>query len=264
MKTVIIGSGNVATHLSLALKKAGQEITQVFSRTLSNANELALKVSCHATNRIEDIITDADIYIFSIKDDALREMAEAVAERLTNSNAVFIHTAGSMQLSIFEGLTPHYAVLYPMQTFSKSKEINFREVPCFVEFSNNYSQKIVLCLAEKITERIQEASSEKRRVMHLAAVFACNFTNHCYRLAEKFIEEQDIDFSLFIPLIQETSRKVTTMSPKKAQTGPMVRNDRNVMGKQLELIKDERTRQIYRLMAESIYEDMNDNINDVR
>ena len=148
-----------------------------------------------------------------------------------------------------------YGVLYPMQTFSKDRAVNFRDIPCFIEACDSKTLEIINSLASKVSEHVVEVSSDKRKKLHLAAVFACNMVNHCYRLAEKVLEEEDLDFSLYQPLIQETANKVKELSPRKAQTGPMVRYDRTIMDAQIALIPDERTRQIYRLMADSIHED---------
>jgi Domain of unknown function (DUF2520). len=142
-----------------------------------------------------------------------------------------------------------------MQTFSKNRKVNFRPIPCFLEASDSQTLELLRHLAASISDHVEMADSEKRKKLHLAAVFACNLTNHCYRLAERVLEAEQIDFRLYLPLIHETANKVTTLSPKEAQTGPMVRYDTGVMNRQLELISDERTRQIYRLMAESIHED---------
>ena len=169
---------------------------------------------------------------------------------------MMIHTAGSVPMSIFQGKARHYGVLYPMQTFSKNREVDFRPIPCFIEASDAQTLDTIQQLAEGISERVVEASSERRRKLHLAAVLACNLTNHCYRLAERVLEEEQTDFQLFLPLIMETARKVTQLSPREAQTGPMVRYDTQVMERQMQLLSDERTRQIYRLMAESIHEDV--------
>lgn len=257
MKIVMIGSGNVATHISLALQKTENKIVQVYSKTYDNAAILADKLKCDAINQLSDIYNEADAYIYAIKDDALKDTASLVARFLKNKSAIFIHTAGSVNINVFEGMTLHYGVLYPMQTFSKTREIDFHSVPCFLEGSDKDAIDTIKSLALSITGNIQETSSEKRKMMHLAAVFACNLTNHCYRLAEQIVENEGIDFSLFIPLIEETAKKVTVLSPKCAQTGPMVRNDISVMNRQIDLIENQRTKLIYRLMAESIHDDMN-------
>ena len=268
-KIVFLGSGNLATNLSLALKAAGEEIIQIFSRTQENAQALADKLHCASCTSINEIRTDADVYIFSVKDDALPSLIEQLSQHLNSPSGagggdhtpILLHTAGSVPMSVFpetmhyELCTMNYGVLYPMQTFSKDRSVNFREIPCFVEASDNNTLEEIKTLASKISDHVLEMSSEKRRKLHLAAVFACNMTNHCYRLAEKVLEEEGIDFSLYLPLIQETANKVKKLSPRKAQTGPMVRYDKTIMDAQIALINDERTRQIYRLMADSIHED---------
>ena len=253
MRIVFIGSGNLATHLSLALQAVGEDIAQVFSRTEEHAKELAEKLGCNYTVNIDEIEKNADIYIFSVKDDAISGIAAAVCKN--TSDAVFVHTAGSVPMDVFKDYAMHYGVLYPMQTFSKARRVDFRPIPCFIEGSNEQTLDLIRHLAESISNQVVLADSEKRRKLHLAAVLACNLTNHCYRLAERVLQEEQIDFSLYLPLIDETAKKVSEMSPRDAQTGPMVRYDVNVMNRQLELLSDERTRQIYRLMAESIHED---------
>ena len=253
MNIVIIGSGNLATHLSLALKTAGETLTQVYSPTRQHAQELAAKLSCGSCDHIDEIDKNADLYILSIKDDALSNLAATICH--DRPEAVFIHTAGSVPMDIFKPYARRYGVLYPMQTFSKHRQVDFRPIPCFIEGSDEQTLLQIRALAERISDKVVEADSAKRRQLHLAAVLACNLTNHCYRLAERVLQEAQIDWQLFLPLIDETAKKVSEMSPKEAQTGPMVRYDVNVMNRQIELLPDERTRQIYRLMAESIHED---------
>jgi predicted short-subunit dehydrogenase-like oxidoreductase (DUF2520 family) len=250
----MIGSGNLATHLSLALQRAGHDILQVYSRTEEHARLLAERLGCDTAGSTDAIRTDADAYIFAVKDDAIGELATAIGQQARPG--IMIHTAGSVPMSIFQGKARHYGVLYPMQTFSKNREVDFRPIPCFIEASDAQTLDTIQQLAEGISEKVVEASSERRRKLHLAAVLACNLTNHCYRLAERVLEEEQTDFQLFLPLIMETARKVTQLSPREAQTGPMVRYDTQVMERQMQLLSDERTRQIYRLMAESIHEDV--------
>ena len=244
MKIVIIGSGNLATQLALALKDANQEIVQIFSRTSAHAKELADKIGCAYTASLEAVQKDADIYILAVKDDALAALA-----------ANLCSARGSMPMDVFKGHALQYGVLYPMQTFSKNRRVNFREIPCFIEASSPSALATIRTLAEIISDHVVDCDSEKRKKMHLAAVLACNLTNHCYRLAERVLEAEQIDFRLFLPLIEETARKVRTLSPKDAQTGPMVRYDQNVMQMQMAMLPDDRTREIYRLMAESIHDD---------
>ena len=253
MDIVMIGSGNLATQLSLALKDAGNHIVQVYSRTETHANELASKIGCSYTNNIDEITEKADVYIISVKDDAISNIAEIVGKKA--KKGLLVHTAGSINMDVLKGNTQHYGVLYPMQTFSKNRRVDFKSIPCFLEASDEETLKTIRQLAKSVSDHVVLADSAKRKKIHLAAVLACNFTNHCYRLAEKVLQEEQIDFNLFLPLIDETAKKVSVLSPKHAQTGPMMRWDTGVMNMQIDLLSDERTKQIYRLMAESIHDD---------
>lgn len=254
MKIVFIGSGNLATQLSLALKDAGKDIVQIYSRTENHARELAEKLDCKHTTDIYEIDKNADVYVFSVKDDALSSLVSSICKN--RPDGLFLHTAGSVPMDIFKGHASRYGVLYPMQTFSKSRRVNFQIIPCFIEGSSEEALTTIRALAESISSHVVDCDSEKRKKLHLAAVLACNLTNHCYRLAERVLQEEQIDFDLFLPLIDETAKKVSEMSPRDAQTGPMVRYDVEVMNRQIALLPDERTRQIYRLMAESIHDDL--------
>ena len=243
----------MATHLSLALSQAGQQIEQVYSRTTEHAGELAIKLGCAFTTNIDEISENADVYIISVKDDAISALAEKVGRKA--QNAIVLHTAGSIAMQVLQPHAKHYGVLYPMQTFSKNKQVDFKPIPCFIEASDDATLATIRTLAESVSQNVVPATSAQRKKLHLAAVLACNFTNHCYRLAEKVLEEEQMDFKLFLPLIDETARKVATLSPKQAQTGPMMRWDTGVMQMQMDLLNNERTKQIYKLMAESIHED---------
>lgn len=249
MKITIIGSGNLATHLSLALHAAGVEIAQVYSRSIEHAEQLACRLNCEATDALDDVNTTSDVYIISIKDDAIKHVAAQLRER--RKDALIVHTAGSIPMSDL-GAEGAIGVLYPMQTFSKAHDVDFKEIPCFVEASDDAAMSKIKMLAELISNKVIELSSEKRKHLHLAAVFACNMVNHCYYLSSKILENEGIDFDVMLPLIKETARKVETMSPYDAQTGPMVRNDVEVMNKQLALISDETISNVYRAIAESV------------
>ena len=253
MKLVIIGSGNLATHLSAELKGSGHTLLQVYSRTLSHARELAGVFGCEAFDDVSSVSKDADAYIISVKDDAVGEVVKSLAD--SREGAVFMHTAGSVDISVLTQSVRHAAVLYPMQSFTKGRQPDFSEIPVFIEASDAQAMACVSELASSISGSVHELSSEARRRMHLAAVFASNLTNHCYRLAERIADAEGLDFRLFAPLIMETARKATAMSPRDAQTGPMVRNDVGVMQRQMELIGDSLTRDIYEAMAKSIYKD---------
>ncbi len=252
-KTVIIGSGNVATHLALALHAKGENIVQVYSRNMANAKALADRVGeCSAVSDLADVVADADLYIISVKDDAIENIAEVLANKI-KSETIVIHTAGSVPLTILSKHVSRAAVLYPMQTFTKSRELDFSQIPCFLEATDADAFCIVEAMARTISNKVFTADSDKRKALHLSAVFACNMVNHCYHLAEHILDEAGLDFSLLYPLISETADKAQTMSPYLAQTGPMVRYDQTVMDRQKAMLHDEDMKEIYEAMARSIH-----------
>ncbi len=254
MKTIVfIGSGNLATHLCYALFNAGYQIKQVYSPTFLHAKELADKVNASAVSDMAMVTRQADAYIISVKDDAVHAVAELLDD--VSSKSVLIHTAGSVSLSAIQNEVNHAAVLYPMQSFTKGRSVNFNKIPCFIEYSDDVAEECVKELSKSVSNTIVEINSEKRRRLHLAAVFASNMVNHCFRIAERIMEENDLDFSLLYPLMRETTAKAQIMSPHDAQTGPMVRNDVRVMNAQESLLTDNLARRIYEAMAESIYAD---------
>lgn len=272
MKIVLIGAGNLATHLGKALHAAGHDMVQVFSRTMQSAETLASLLDAEPLTDIAQVRDDADVYIFSVKDSALvqlvaqlcRHEADGLGEdgavnalrkaKKGEHERVFLHTAGSMPMSVFKGMAQHYGVLYPMQTFSKQREVDFSIIPCFVEANDEFAQKQIEGLAREISGRVYQLSSEDRKYLHLSAVFACNFANHCYAISQELLEEHDIPFDVMLPLINETAAKVHEMKPKDAQTGPAVRYDENVIGKQSKLLENHpHFKKVYDSMSKSIH-----------
>ena len=252
MKIVLIGAGNLATHLGKALHAAGHDMVQVFSRTMQSAETLASLLDAEPLTDISQVRDDADVYIFSVKDSALEQL---ISQLCGGEKKVFLHTAGSMPMSVFGGKALHYGVLYPMQTFSKQREVDFSIIPCFIEANDEFAQKQIEGLAVQISHRVYQLSSEDRRYLHLSAVFACNFANHCYAVSQELLQQHGIPFDVMLPLIDETAAKVHGMTPKDAQTGPAVRYDENVIGKQIQLLENQPYFQkIYDSMSKSIHE----------
>jgi predicted short-subunit dehydrogenase-like oxidoreductase (DUF2520 family) len=252
MKIVMVGAGNVATQMSLALKKSGFPPVQVYSRTSESASALANEIQCPFTTFVSEISDAADMYIISLKDSVL----DAYVPLLVNQHhdAIFVHTSGSMPMSLFEGKAQHYGVLYPLMTLSKHRTVNFRKVPLFVEANDEVAYKTLDALACSLSDMVYRISSEQRRMLHLAAVFACNFSNSCYSMASQILKEANIPFDMILPLIEETAAKVHEMSPREAQTGPAIRYDRNVMDKHLRLLSAHPEMQdIYSLLSEYIH-----------
>lgn len=270
IKIALIGAGNVATHLGSELAKAGYQILQVFSRTETSASALASLINdiytktpidkvyqsdfrrCIFTNSINEITSEANLYIVMLKDSVLNEVLPTLVK--CNSNALFVHTAGSVPMNIWDNLTNRFGVFYPMQTFSKSQTVNFEDIHIFIEANSAADVDLLKTIANKISTKVFEASSEQRKYLHLSAVFACNFTNHMYAICEELLQRHGLPFSSMLPLIDETARKVHHLSPIIAQTGPAQRNDTNVMQKQENLLKieEEELATIYQLMSEHI------------
>lgn len=252
MKIVLIGAGNLATHLGKALHAAGHDMVQVFSRTMQSAETLASLLDAEPLTDMAQVRDDADVYIFSVKDSALEQL---VSQLCGGEKKVFLHTAGSMPMSVFRGKALHYGVLYPMQTFSKQREVDFSIIPCFIEANDEFALKQIEGLAGQISHRVFQLSSEDRKYLHLSAVFACNFANHCYAASQELLQQHGIPFDVMLPLIDETAAKVHGMTPKEAQTGPAVRYDENVIGKQIRLLENQPYFQkIYDCMSKSIHE----------
>lgn len=252
MKIVLIGAGNLATHLGKALHAAGHDMVQVFSRTMQSAETLASLLDAEPLTDMAQVRDDADVYIFSVKDSALEQL---ISQLCGGEKKVFLHTAGSMPMSVFRGKALHYGVLYPMQTFSKQRELDFSIIPCFIEANDEFALKQIEGLAGQISHRVYQLSSEDRKYLHLSAVFACNFANHCYAASQELLQQHGIPFDVMLPLIDETAAKVHGMTPKEAQTGPAVRYDENVIGKQIQLLENQPYFQkIYDCMSKSIHE----------
>lgn len=256
MELVFVGAGRVATHLAKALKEGGHRITAVYSRTMASATALADAVGATATDNIADLPLEADAYILSVKDSVLQDVIMRLREG--RERQTFLHTAGSMPLTIF-GDHQHCGVLYPMQTFSKEKDVDFSRVHIFIEGSNAATLSVARQIADTLTSHVHELSSDERRYLHLSAVFACNFANHCYALSAQIQEAHGLPFESMLPLIEETAQKVETMHPRDAQTGPAVRRDVNVMEAQRNLLADnQQMQQIYEIMSKSIQTLAND------
>lgn len=251
MKIVFIGAGNLATRLSLAMQRVGMQIGQVYSHTEASARQLATRLGCPWTNDLSALQEDGDLYVFSLKDTVLSD----VISKVKPNNGMWVHTAGSMPMSVFEGYAQRFGVLYPLQTFSKGRNVNFDVIPIFLEANTDKNADYLKNIASALSENVRFMSSEKRRSLHLAAVFACNFTNHIYTLSYKLLENESIPADVLLPLIDETVSKIHSMPPAAAQTGPAIRYDENVINKHLAMLDDLDMQAIYRLLSQSIHKE---------
>ena len=251
MKIVFIGAGNLATRVSLAMQRVGMQIGQVYSHTEASARQLATRLGCPWTNDLSALQEDGDLYVFSLKDTVLSD----VISKVKPNNGMWVHTAGSMPMSVFEGYAQRFGVLYPLQTFSKGRNVNFDVIPIFLEANTDKNADYLKNIASALSENVRFMSSEKRRSLHLAAVFACNFTNHIYTLSYKLLENESIPADVLLPLIDETVSKIHSMPPAAAQTGPAIRYDENVINKHLAMLDDPDMQAIYRLLSQSIHKE---------
>ena len=248
---VFIGAGNLATNLAKTLYYKGFRIVQIYSRTEESARTLAQVVEAAYTTDLSSVATDAQLYIVSLKDAAFVQLLpEIVAGK---EDALWVHTAGSIPMDVWAGKVNRYGVFYPMQTFSKQRTVDFRQIPVFVESNSATDTQTLKDIASVLSEKVYEATSEQR--LHLAAVFTCNFTNHMYALAAELLKKYQLPFEVMLPLIDETARKVHELEPRLAQTGPAIRYDENVINNHLQMLSDEPGMQeLYRLISESIHQ----------
>lgn len=241
----VVGAGNVATHLALRLHESGHEIAVVWSRTQEAASQLAQRLGCPWTTDLQLLRTDVDIVLLCVKDSVLEQVAAYI-----KTSALCLHTAGSMPIAALP--QQHRGVLYPMQTFSKERKADWENIPVFLECEQDSDRPLLQTLASALNDNHKFVDATQRTALHLAAVFACNFTNRCYDMASQVLEAHGLEFSAMLPLVDETAHKVHTLTPKDAQTGPAIRWDENVMNKHLAQLNGE-LKATYELLSQSIH-----------
>jgi len=250
---VIIGAGNVATNLAKVFKeKVGADI-HIHSKTEKSAKQLAEKLQTSFSYDFSNIPADANLYIISISDDAISELVKNTVLKEKINNNFVVHTAGSVSGSILSELSANYGVFYPLQTFSKFKRADFKKIPLCLEANSGFNYNRLSKYALQISEDVRKIDSEQRKYIHLAAVFANNFSNRMFAIAEEILQEKQIEFDILIPLINETVAKIQKNSPIKNQTGPALRNDTKVLELHKELlnVKDD-LQKIYSFVSENI------------
>lgn len=239
----------MATSLAVALAKSGNTPVAVWSRTLESASVLGKRVGCDYTDDLA-ALPQADVVIISVVDSALCEVAAKVATLYPS--ALILHTAGSIPVSALRdaGAT-RYGVFYPMQTMSKSNIVPLDNVTIFIEGSNDADIEYLDALASSLSSKVAYATSEQRRFLHVAAIFACNFPNALYCMVAELLESKGLPFDSMLPLIDEAARKVHDMPPLAAQTGPAKRGDHNVMNAHKAMLPNELA-SIYEAMSNYI------------
>lgn len=245
---VLIGSGNVAQHLITAFLQSDEiELVQVFSRQKESILQL---ISSDKIVSNYDEIKVADIYIIAVSDNAIA----TVSSKLPFENRLVVHTSGSMPMEILDAKNRR-GVLYPLQTFTKNKAVDFKEIPICLEAEKEDDFKIIQTVSESVSTVVQFISSEQRKALHVAAVFVCNFVNHLFKIGNDICKENQLSFDLLKPLIQETAQKIIQLTPENAQTGPAKRNDTATINSHLNFLTDENQKDIYKLITKSIIDD---------
>ncbi len=249
-KIVMIGAGNVAFHYAGALYAAGFNIVQVYSRTSRSSEQLAGKVDALPITNVQDIDLASDVLIFALNDTILAE----TIERVNFSGQLALHTSGSIPIEVFHGKAEYYGALYPLQTLTKNRTVNMKEVPLLIEANSSKDLSNLKTLAKAISSRVVIADSLQRRQIHLAAVFASNFVNHMYVVADYLMKKSGFSYQLLKPLILETALKALELNnPLAAQTGPAFRSNKEIIDKHREmLVNDEDLQRIYVLISDHI------------
>ena len=245
MKVTIIGSGNVAQHLIRAfLSNKNATVEQVLVR---QANSLKNIINS------DKIITDyndlryADLYLIAVSDSAIEE----VSTLLPFSGRLVAHTSGTMPLGALSTKNRR-AVFYPLQTFSKTKSVDFKKVPLCLEAENDEDLEIISSIGTAVSDNVYFINSQQRKSLHVAAVFVSNFSNFLYSIGEEICTDNKIPFDILKPLITETAEKIHHLDPKKAQTGPAIRGDQNTIDAHLKFLENSNYKNIYSLLTQSI------------
>ncbi len=253
MRITFVGAGRVATHLAKAFQSQHQ-IVQVFSRNLHHAQRLAAQVNAQAIDGIDQLNPQTDLVIVAVSDLVIPDVVEAIATYLPQ--CLIVHTSGSTNLSVIAQKQQRAGVFYPLQTFSFEREVDWLETPLFVEAVTREDLLLLTTLANSLSKRVYQYNSQQRQTLHLAAVFACNFSNYCYDMAKQVVDAEQVDFSLLFPLILETANKATRTNPKQMQTGPAMRGDQNILEIHQRLLTQSHRpdlEEVYRLMSDGIY-----------
>jgi predicted short-subunit dehydrogenase-like oxidoreductase (DUF2520 family) len=246
---VIIGSGNVAWHLLNAFTAAGIQARQVLSRNAGTARQLSKSFNVPVLHDPDRLVRDAGIYILAVQDDRIRETAKG----LHLHDQLLVHTSGFTGMDALAGASGNTGVMWPLQTLTTGKTVDYRSIPFFIEASSSAVGEELNEFAALVSDRIIVADSQTRQKVHLAAVIASNLTNHLYAIAAAILTRQDIPYDVLASLIVETARKAAQSNPVSSQTGPAARKDLKVMEKHLDLLKEEPAyRDIYKLISENI------------
>ncbi len=246
-----VGSGNVAWHLAPELENAGHRVVEIYSRNPKNAKSLQNRLYNAEINASLDFSqSELDILILCISDDAIEKVAMELA---LPENAIVVHTSGSQSINkLGYTATENIGVFYPLQTFTKSKKVDFEEIPILIEAENRATLKTLKSLAKSISKQVYSIDSKDRMAIHVAAVVACNFSNYLFGVAEKILTRQGFELDILRPLIAETLNKSLDIGPRDAQTGPAARGDLETLDNHMAFLENDEFKELYQLISEKI------------
>ena len=248
----IVGAGNVGHNFGVAFKQAGYLIHEIYSRAEDSAVSLSNRLNCNHTNDISKLDPSADLYVMAVNDDAL----PTILDNFPFKDKLIVHTSGATSMEVFSqrGYS-NYGIFYPLQSFSKEDTESLAPIPICVEAEKDQNAQLLMSFARSLSMKVYELDSEKRKTLHVAAVFANNFSNHMYAIAEELLSEDGIDFEIIRPLIKTTASKIDKKHPKDIQTGPAVRNDQKVIKRHLDSLEKHPVYQrLYQEITNSILE----------
>lgn len=252
MRISLIGAGRVATHLAQAFK--GQyQIIDIYSRSFEKTEQLALQVNAKTCAQIEEMQPDVDLVIIAVSDQSIATVIQELTGHF--ANCLIVHTSGSTHLNVLAQYHERVGVFYPLQTFSLERTVDWNTTPLFVEAKQHHDLQMLKVIAEQLSKRVYCYDSAQRLSLHLAAVFACNFSNYCYDMAKQVVDAEQVDFSLLYPLILETAQKAMHNHPMQMQTGPAMRGDQNIMNMHTQMLEHADRKdlsQMYALMSDQI------------
>lgn len=252
MNVSFIGSGNLAWHLAPALDNLGYIVKEVYSRDHKHAAALTDRLYQAEVIKKPDFSSSTSrIFFIAVNDDAIATVAREI---VLPDNSIVVHTSGSQPLSILDfAASEHTGVFYPLQTFTKSAKISFKDIPIFIESADAVAEKTLSSIARALSSQVRIITSDERRALHIAAVFASNFSNHMLTIAEQLMHENDLNFKWLAPLIRETVDKAIAVGPENAQTGPAERGDLQILDEHMAFLKENSAfAKIYELVSQSI------------
>ncbi len=245
INVVLLGTGNVATHLFRAFAATENvRVRQVYNHSETSLSFFSNKTA--VTTSLDDLF-EADIYLIALKDDVIAE----TAQQLSGRKGIVAHTSGGSSIEVLDSCDRR-GVFYPLQTFSKQKTLDYSQIPFCIEAGTGEDLELLRAMAGPISGKAYEINSPQRKRLHLAAVFVCNFVNHLYAVGETICQEGDMPFEILQPLIQETAHKIISDSPRDVQTGPAIRNDKSTIKAHLDLLQDPENKEIYHLLTKAI------------